>query len=243
MRPLGWVAAAFALIAGLVTKPAGGDATLIIGGGTEGYLAPCGCVKPMTGGIKRRATAVKQLRTSRPDAVYFEMGPFAGAQTLQHEFKAETVAQILNTLKPSGIALGHEDAALGPGMVGSLQRLSGDRLFSSQIGGNDAADWPRFIAAEPFYVGSLDPKAEEAALRLGATASSLNSAAGDLVAEAEEMKLIPVALFQGSLEQARALAKAQPKLAADGGKRAAAAAEPAEKESAKKRAAGGRRSR
>jgi hypothetical protein len=214
VRPLGWVAAVFALVAGLVTKPSGGggDATLIIGGGTEGYLAPCGCVSPMTGGIKRRATAVKQLRDSRPGAVYLEMGPFAGAQTRQHEIKAETVAEIFNTLKPSAIALGHEDAALGLGVVGSLQRLSGDRIFSSQIPSSDAIGWPQFVAAGPFDAGAFDPKADEVAPPLGVTGRDLDQTVEALIADAEAADLLPVALFQGDLEQARALAKAHPRL-------------------------------
>lgn len=212
MRPLGWVAAVCALVAGLVTRPEPGDATLIIGGGTEGYLAPCGCVKPMTGGIKRRATAVKQLRDSRPGSVYLEMGPFAGAQTRQHEIKAETVAQILSNLKPSAIALGREDAALGVGMVGSLQRLSGDRIFSSQVQSSESVSWPRFVASGPFYVGAFDDRADTAALSLGTTASRLAQSVEALITEAESLDLLPVALYQGDRDRAVALAKAHPRL-------------------------------
>lgn len=212
MKPIAWLAAVFALLAGIAAKPSSGDATLIIGGGTEGYLAPCGCVKPMTGGITRRATAVRQLKASRSDAVYLEMGPFAGAQTRQHEIKAETVAQILNQLQPSGIALGREDAELGPGMIASLQRLSGEKLFSSQIPSSGSESWPKFLIAGPFYVGALDVQAEKASLPLGVQAANLDQTANELIQEAGELGLVPIVLLQGDLDDARTVAKAHPEL-------------------------------
>jgi hypothetical protein len=35
--------------------------TILVAGDFDGYLSPCGCTKPMSGGIKRMSTVVKQV--------------------------------------------------------------------------------------------------------------------------------------------------------------------------------------
>lgn len=117
----------------LVAKPAPPQWKLIIGGSTKGYLSPCGCTEPMSGGIRRRATVVKRM--SEPGDLVVETGPFAGAPGRQMEIKAETLAQALKAMGVDVVALRQEDLAVGPGVLEAVGRLSGAELLN---GGPDS---------------------------------------------------------------------------------------------------------
>ena len=208
MRSFLWVPAVLALIAGIVASPRDKTQTLIVGNGSEGYLSPCGCYKPMTGGLKRRATAIRQLRKSQPNAAYVEMGPFSGGMDRQQEIKAETTAEILDELQPAAIGLAAEDARLGLGMLESLQRLSGDRIVASQLSNG----WREFAAAGPVLTASIDPKLEVEAAALGAAFQPLETVMDRLFVESEAADLAPAVLYQGDLEAARDFARKFPKV-------------------------------
>src|SRR4051794_23568395 len=67
---------------------------VILGGDTDGYLSPCGCTSPMTGGIRRRASAIRALSGSqRP--IILENGGLINGNGPQDEMKARTLAKAL----------------------------------------------------------------------------------------------------------------------------------------------------
>ena len=76
-----WGIASSALVAGFLpqTRPVppapAREWVLLISGNTEGYLSPCGCSKPMSGGIKRRGQMLKTL-TVPGKTILLETGRF-----------------------------------------------------------------------------------------------------------------------------------------------------------------------
>lgn len=209
MRSFLWVPAVLAILAGLLAAPGETSQTLIVGAGSEGYLSPCGCFKPMTGGLKRRATAVRQIRKSQPKAAYLEMGPFSGGMDRQQEIKAETTAQILDELQPAAIGLAAADAKLGLGMLESLQRLSGDRIIASGLSNG----WRQFAESGPVLTASIDPDLEAEAANLQASYQPESAVMSRLFQEAGAAGLTPAVLYQGDLPAAKAFARRHPKTA------------------------------
>ncbi len=100
------------------------QAVILIGGDSQGSLGPCGCTKPMVGGIKRRATAAKQLGIPGK-TIHLDMGGFFGGLDRQADMKAETLAQSLKAMKVDAVLLTEADARRAPTTVESLRRLSG----------------------------------------------------------------------------------------------------------------------
>src|SRR5438105_15966351 len=127
--PLGFAAAG--ALAGLWSGPASPQ-IVILSGDTDGNLAPCGCTKPMTGGIKRRVEAAKELSIPGHTTL-LDNGNLVAGNSRQDELKAQTAAEILGKAGWDVINVGPSDAKLGLGMLLSLNSLSGGKLLASEI--------------------------------------------------------------------------------------------------------------
>lgn len=153
-------------------------------------------------------TAVKSL--GGPDKVVFLVnGALVKKTDRQSEMKAETLAESLKSMGVSALNLSAEDAALGPGMIDGIARLSGGRAISGS-----AADGPvpAYLRKGPFLIGGASMRAEILAAKLGGTTVSPEKVATNVVQEAQAADLVPILLLDGSLDDAKALAKKEPTL-------------------------------
>lgn len=107
--------------------------TFFIAGGATGELAPCGCTKPMSGGIKRLARVVRTRMGETRNAFFLEAGPITAGEGRQNELKAETVAEIHSTLKASAAFWGSEDLRHPLGVRMSVARLMGAPLVNTDM--------------------------------------------------------------------------------------------------------------
>lgn len=195
-----WLFALSITVAAAMSRPE--DAwTVVIGGQTDGYLAPCGCVKPMSGGIKRKACAVHGLRKSTDKLLVLDNGGFSKGQGRQDEMKAEAMAEALKSLGVDAINLTSRERALGLGMLASLHRLSGEKFVASGSQ-PDGLPVPRWLDKGPFLVGGIDPASDP----------GWATAVRELVQEAKDASLAPIVMTTDGIEGARALAKAHPDL-------------------------------
>ncbi len=133
MRPIWPAACALAISVGIAaetaTRPQGrSDLTVVYGGEIRGYLAPCGCTKPMLGGIARRGAALKRLQ-SRGPVIAIENGDLTVAEGRQDELKAETLADALGAMRYDAVSLGEHDFDLGLDVLRSLDGRSRTRLI------------------------------------------------------------------------------------------------------------------
>lgn len=180
-------------------------------GDTQGYLTPCGCAKPMSGGILRRATALNRLSGSTPHVV-LDLGGLVGGIERQDELKAEALAEALNELELGALNLTPNEAALGSSMVGNLARLTGGRMVSSTI-----SPLPAGVASDrevgAMRIGGTVENPAELAVALGASPLSHQTASEELVERAKRGGQAAVLLFYGSRRIAREIAAQTPGLA------------------------------
>jgi 2',3'-cyclic-nucleotide 2'-phosphodiesterase (5'-nucleotidase family) len=94
--------------------------SVIFGSEINGYLTPCGCSKPMVGGIPRRATLLKQL-AEKHTLLALENGDLTKATGRQDELKAEALIEMLNAMGYDALNLGKNDFMLGMDYLRALQ--------------------------------------------------------------------------------------------------------------------------
>lgn len=184
---------------------------VVLGGDTDGYLAPCGCTKPMAGGIARRATAVRSLIGDRK-GMYLENGAFVAGHGRQDELKAETLAEALKAMDAAAIHYSFSETRMGPGMLLAMQQLSDDRLVTSSIARSATFTVPQSIPKGPFLIGAVDPRANAMATAIREKAVAVDTAVQSLIDEAEGAGLLPVLMLQGDKALASEIAKKFPKL-------------------------------
>ncbi|MES1228227.1 MAG: hypothetical protein ABUL72_06110, partial [Armatimonadota bacterium] len=127
MRAFVWLGALSVLASALASPPAPGRVSLIVTGNYQGQLSPCGCTRPMSGGIKRLATLVARAK----GAVLVDSGGWVVGSDRQDVMKAETIAETLGGLKVSAALLTPQEQALGDATVENLTSLMGEPWLTS----------------------------------------------------------------------------------------------------------------
>ncbi len=185
--------------------------SLVIGGGFDGYLSPCGCTEPMSGGIQRMATIVRQAQRDR-SALFLMLGNNVSGVGRQSELKAETVAQVLGGLDGLG-QLGVNEARLGKGEMLAMDRLSGHNLLNASLSPSESNPVPPSASRGGFVVGAISHQPALMAASARESAVSVQNSARMLVQQATEAGAPAVVLFDGGHDEAVALAKASPDIA------------------------------
>ncbi len=195
-----WLAAGLSWGVALLAPTPNREVTVLIAGDLNGYLAPCGCTKPMQGGIRRMAGAVAAIRQSGSALLFFN-GNISGGIGRQQELKAETVAESLRLMKTSGFNLTAADARLGAGVVSAMQRLSGGKLLSAHFADSGTV---RGRVAGAFWVVGISEKANQMARSLAEQDLGWRSS----LADSGNRPII--VLYDGGRSGAEALARAEP---------------------------------
>lgn len=202
MKLFAGLAAIAALAAAvLAPEPQTEPWTVIIGGDTQGYLSPCGCVKPMSGGIRRRFTLVKTLKSGDRTLV-LENGGFSRGNDRQSELQMETLAEALKAANVDAVNLNPNDLSFGPGVLAAAHRLTGEKVVATpdlQIAG---LTLPASVVKGPFYVAALP----------GQNPARETFALARAVDEAKLLEKTPILLLSGDQSRAKALADEFPDL-------------------------------
>lgn len=206
--PIGIGLAAFALS----NQKAEDSLVVVLSGDTLGYLAPCGCTFPMSGGIKRKASAIEAMTRGKPSLV-LENGGIVSTGGRQSELKAETVAEAMKYMHVDAAHLTPEEAALGSGMALSIGRLSEGKLITSSLDSPTTVDVKPGVVEGELYVGAVSTRPEALATRLGEKALALDEAVRSVLDSAKSLNKRPVLMLDGNEAQARALAAEYPELA------------------------------
>ena len=99
------------------------DVTVIISGGARGHLSPCGCTKPMSGGLKRLATIVREMK-SKGNVLWIDAGDIIDAPSRQSQLKAETYGELMGDLGVDAVAFTSQDQRQGVGLIIAVAALS-----------------------------------------------------------------------------------------------------------------------
>lgn len=154
MKLLLWLVAALAVGCGVAAPRPADTWTVVIMGDTQGYLSPCGCTSPMTGGIVRRAQALDGLDPAR--SLVLDMGRLSGGLTRQDQLKAEALAESMAYYRVDAALLSEEDLRSGPGFAGNLAALGKFRWIGRVFTG-PGMEILTDMAKGPFGVTVDDP--------------------------------------------------------------------------------------
>ena len=143
---------------------------VLVSGHTAGYLAPCGCSAPMVGGIKRRGSALRQLRLSDRTLSLEAPGMVEGS-TRQDSIKAETLAEAFRTMDVDAVGIGATDAQLN-NLPGAMALAKGRFVFGGSVPGPEDA-WKQQIRKGPFVVTATSDQADVVRDKLGGASSEL----------------------------------------------------------------------
>lgn len=177
--------------------------TIVVGGNTQGYLTPCGCTKPMLGGVRRRVTQTKEACKDHPSLV-IETGRLAQGNpsqglSRQAEMKVETLAETLRFAAVDVIALHPLDRFLGDAGLNGVSRLSRAPLLDTSPMIPSSETMPEFRKG-PFGVLNHDPARGKAGI----------DAVGAIVKSSPETRWMVVTA--GNRQEGEALAKEFPEL-------------------------------
>ncbi|GIV08420.1 MAG: hypothetical protein KatS3mg019_0511 [Fimbriimonadales bacterium] len=224
-----WVVFGLPLLAWLIvgfyrpaasTSASASPLAVIFGSEINGYLTPCGCSKPMVGGIPRRATLLKQL-AEKHNLLKLENGDLTKATGRQDELKAETLIEMLNQMGYDALNLGKHDFMLGMDYLRALQmQFKGAMLCGNvQEGGNPAFEAYTLVEkrhnnapVRALIVGLISEKYADA-LRNRHPALTVQPAQqklDELRPQIETMGDLRVLLFYGSAQEAEQIAQAHP---------------------------------
>lgn len=108
------VAFALVLLAGnaCVEPVRAPETALILSGNDLGFIRPCGCSKPVLGGIARRGGRIAAVRATE-QALAFSTGNLIAETGRQQELKLESLLLAMNVMGYSGFAPGAGEFALG----------------------------------------------------------------------------------------------------------------------------------
>lgn len=197
--------------------------TVVFSTEQNGYLTPCGCSKPMLGGLPRRAGFLRKLGAVGAE-VRVDDGDLTEAMGRQDEMKAETLVEMLGGLDYDAVALGEKDFRLGMPFLRALQeRFKGAMLCANAIGpdGNplfkEITLLRRQAGGKPVRIviaGLLSEQftdavtAAEPGARVEAPAASLERLRGRMMDS--DMRIL---LYHGPMEEAAEIARQFPALA------------------------------
>jgi hypothetical protein len=213
MKAWGLVFAAAGTIAAAIQAPAKPqDYSIFLSGNAQGYLAPCGCSFPMLGGAKRRATAIK--RQGIPGrTLLLENGGLVKGVGRQDEIKLETFGQLHAASHGAILNLTPSEAALGPGALLSMSRLSEGRVLSASLKPTTDLGVQPYRVEGPFLMGGATSRADAMAPLLGAEAVALDEAVNTLVVLATSNRKSLLLVFDGTRDEAAAVARKFPSIA------------------------------
>jgi Cytochrome c554 and c-prime len=108
------------------------DVIVVISGGARGHLSPCGCTKPMTGGFKRLATIVREMKSSG-NVFWIDSGDIIGTPGRQSQLKVETYGELMGSLGVDAVAYTSNDQQQGVGLLTAGASLSKKKWLTPEV--------------------------------------------------------------------------------------------------------------
>lgn len=137
-----WIAAPVVLAAALLitgsAPRAATQLTVIFNTDQNGYLTPCGCAKPVTGGMPRRATYLKGLDAAIATVLVDNGNLTKGAHTpdawgRQDALKLDAFIDMYNALKYDAINLGPNEYKIGVPTLETLKARFKGKMLSANV--------------------------------------------------------------------------------------------------------------
>lgn len=181
-------------------------------GNEQGHLAPCGCSFPMTGGAKRRATAIEQFG-SKGKNIIIESSDLVSGVGRQDEIKLETLAQMNRAMDAAAMSFGYAESRLGPGQANAMAQLSGGRALNSNLSPDNPYGIKHEIRRGPFLIGAVSMQAASIEKNLAEQAVNWKEAVENLVRTASAEQRALLLMLDGNLSDAKLIRSSFPAIA------------------------------
>lgn len=203
--------------------PLNKSVSLVLIGDMNGNLSPCGCTSPMTGGIKRLATLVRQEREIHQNSYLLINGgtilnesQVSSVGAKQSLLKAKLVAETSKALAPGILHFGDQEASYGQDLLAQMAILAPHLMIQGAVQGSskitEPFHFPNWRKLGPFLIGGAEESSNEVAFAISGHQQSLKKDISQLVYEAEVKGLNPILLLRGNLTQASEIAEDFPQL-------------------------------
>ncbi len=197
--------------------------TLVVSGQELGYLEPCGCAEGQIGGFPRRDSMLLQLASGDKNLLRIANGNLISRAGRQSELKAEIGFTALKEMEYAAFNVGPRDLLLGIEQLKYFSDTSGIPFLSANLFQSDAHVF------QPFVLHSVHLKDFQNQVAIVGIISQqfeiyAENASADLMLKVPEdvlRELIPqlsskcefiVLLMHAGIDEAKALAKAFPKI-------------------------------
>lgn len=194
---------------------------IIFSSDQNGYITPCGCAKPMLGGVPRRGDYLRQM-SQKHNLLLLENGNLTKAMNRQDELKAETLVEMFDKLHYDVLNLGEKDFKLGMNYLKALQpRFRGTFLCANVKQSDGSYPFKSHTIVEKqsegkvlqfMVVGMLSEKSETVVraknpdLQVETVMETLDRLRGEI----ENKGNLRILLLQGSREEAEQIARKHP---------------------------------
>lgn len=204
------------------SRPAGPPPRLLFTGHIEGYLEPCGCSEGQLGGVARRAELLRRLRREPGATVLVDAGNRFIAGGRAGQIQAAYLAEAAERVGVAAINLGVDERNLGADFLHDIEAVRRLPWVRTNPPPSPEGAWPgtevlRLYAGEQrLVVAGISTVATRGEGNVPDPATAVQGVAAGL-RPVERL----VVLLQGSLADADALARAEPRIdlivTADGG--------------------------
>lgn len=204
------------------THPAPGNLPLMVVFSAEqhGYLTPCGCSKPMLGGMPRRGEYLSQL-AQKYSLIRVENGNLTKALDRQDELKAETLIEMFNAMNYDAINLGDKDFRLGLNYLLALEKRSKTPFLCANVQKQGALVFKPSVEverdhegkAQRFLIVGVVSEKSEAKLKSvnpDLTVQPVSEALQAMQETLSKPDTVKILLFQGRRADAEQIAKDHP---------------------------------
>jgi hypothetical protein len=180
------------------------DWTIFVTGDSRGYLSPCGCTEPMSGGIVRRASVV---RSAKGQVLLIDNGGMIAGIGKQDRMKAQTAIESLLANDVAAINFTPDLAALGFGDALALSSLGQHHFVSAQISNPGDLDILRWIEKGPFLISGVSEGGFA-----GIQSLSIDRSVSEFVDQAQATGKLPILMVDGPQSLAEKLTAAHREL-------------------------------
>lgn len=209
MKIFGLILGVLALLGASQIQTPVEETIIVIGGDVMGNMAPCGCTKPMSGGIKRRASMIRMLTQGKKHLV-LENGGMIADLGRQSELKAEALSEIFGSL--DAIVHFHSgDVTLGRGALASSTRLVGKGSLGGGIEQDTETGLRSTTVKGDFVIGAASPR-RALADALGVPYQDVQAVVNEVLNFADSLGKVPILLLDGDRQLAEEVATKNPKL-------------------------------
>jgi 2',3'-cyclic-nucleotide 2'-phosphodiesterase (5'-nucleotidase family) len=196
-------------------------ALIVFSSDQNGYITPCGCAKPMLGGMPRRADYLRET-SLKYNLLLLENGNLTKAINRQDELKAETLIEMFDKLRYDVINLGEKDFKLGMSYLKALQpRFRGTFLCANVKQSDGSYPFKPYTMVEKYregktisfmVVGVLTEKSETVVRTKtpDLQVETISDTLGRLRNEISGKGNMRILLLQGSREEAEQIAREHP---------------------------------